>query len=187
VLPPSPLLRKDAAWLALARHRFESVHGPIAEEWTVCLAGPSARGGRIAAAVDTALLDALQRTIGECGAVFESAQPYLAAAYNRVRRKIPDETCWLLVPEPGRLTAALIADGTWQLVRSRRVDPGWSAELCETLERESTVAGLDTPCTRVALYGEQALDASDARLQVHDLALAHAGTPETRRHLMVMT
>jgi hypothetical protein len=158
VLPWNAALKTEAAWLALARHRFASVHGPAAADWAVRLSGASSRGARIAAAVDRALLDALEKRIGESQATFESAQPYLMAAFNRVCGAIGKESRWLVVEEPGRLTLGLILNGSWHAVRSRRADGSRPEALDEILERESAVLGLEQPCTQVALYAEKPPD-----------------------------
>jgi hypothetical protein len=186
VLPWSAALRNDAAWQALARHHFAGVHGPASEGWAVRLSARSLRGARVAAAIDAALLDGLARAIGESGASFESAQPYLMAAFNRACRAVGKESCWLAVEEPGRLTLALLLDGSWRSVRSRRADGAWPDILPETLEREGAVLGLDQPCSRVLVCSERAADADLEGLQLRDLTLPIGEAPGHRALAMVM-
>jgi hypothetical protein len=187
VLPWNAALKTESAWLALARHRFASVHGPAAENWVVRLSGPSFRGARIAAATDGALLEALEKRIEESQAAFESAQPYLMAAFNRACRAIGKESCWLVVDEPGRLTLGLILEGSWHAVRSRRADGTWPETLGEILERESAVLGLEQPCTRVALYTERALDTDlSGDFHLRDLTLPAGSALADRQLAMVL-
>lgn len=186
ILPWNAALRNDAAWQALARHRFESVHGSAAASWAVRLSRPSFRGARVAAAVDAELLERLERAILESGGTFESAQPYLMSAFNRVCRVIGRESCWLVVDEPGRLTLALMMGGSWHAVRSRRAEAAWPETLAETLERENALIGLDQPCAKVVLYTEHASDAALGNFELRDLTLPPGAALENRRHAMVL-
>lgn len=185
VLPPNPALKNDETWQALARHRFASVHGPVADVWTVRLSRRSFGGTRVAAAIDTALLDGLERVIHESGAMFESAQPYLMAVFNRVCSAIGKDACWLMVEEPGRLTLALMIDGSWRVVRSRRADAAWPENLRETLERESAVAGLDQPCIEAVLCAMESPDRNFGDVRVRDLTL-QSGAAGDHRLAMIL-
>ena len=60
-----------------------------------------------------------------------------------------------MIEEPGRLTLALIQNGEWSSIRSRRADERWEALLPETLERESAVLALEQPCAQVVVYSAQ--------------------------------
>jgi hypothetical protein len=107
-------------------------------------------------------------------------QPFLVAAFNRIRRTIGNASCWIVVEEPGRLTLALIQRGAWVAIRSRRSDERWRLALPEMLERESAFLGLDRPCTRVIVCAQgefafepQMLDSWRAQaMSYRELALA---------------
>jgi hypothetical protein len=186
VLPANAALKNEAAWSALARHRFSSVHGRAAEGWVIRLSRASFHGARVAAAVDKALMEALEARIGESGATFASAQPYLMAAFNRVCRAIGRESCWLVVEEPGRLTLAFMREGSWHAVRNRRADASWQETLPEMLERESAVLGLDETCTQAVLFSQDAFDATPGGWRVRDLTLPAGSAPADRRLAMVL-
>jgi len=98
-----------------------------------------------------------------------SVQPFLVAAFNRIRKTVGNGSCWIVVEEPGRLTLALIQRGMWIAIRSRRADSGWRNLLPEILERESAFLGLAEPVTRVIVCAQHEFDT-----EMHDAWRAEA-------------
>ena len=158
LLPWNPALKSDEQWLALARHRLGSVHGAAAAEWDVKLTETAPNGPQLACAVDRELLAELSAKLAAANVRLISAQPFLVAAFNRIRRTIGNGSCWLLVEEPRPLTLAFIQHGVWVAVRSRRTDPGWRGALPELIERESAFLALSEPCTRVIVCAQHGFD-----------------------------
>ena len=185
VLPWNPMLKGEDDWIAYARHRLQAVHGAATEDWDLRVCATAPHGPRLVSATDRPLLEALDAAAGAAGGTLESVQPYLMAAFNHAGPLPGDASFWLVIEEPGRLTLALIQDGAWRSVRSRRVDARWREELPAILERESATLGLDQPCTEVALHAETfPEDGAAAGLRLRDLVGA---TSEDRRTLaMVM-
>jgi hypothetical protein len=116
--------------IALARFQFTKIHGERVKGWEVRVSE------ELACAIDTALLEGLRGCFPRTGkARLVSVQPYLMAAYNRSRRRIPREGAWLLLAESGRTCLARVAAKGWASVHNgREVD----AE--ELLERERSRA-----------------------------------------------
>lgn len=158
LVPWNAALKNAEQWLALARHRLGAVHGAAAAEWDVKLTETAPAGPRLACAVDRALLEELARTFTAANERLVSVQPFLVAAFNRIRRTIGGGSCWLVIEEPGRLTLAFIQRGVWLAVRSRRADHGWRAGLPELIERESAFLALAEPCTRVIVCVQHDFD-----------------------------
>jgi hypothetical protein len=182
LLPWSETLKTHEQWLAFARHRFVSIHGPVANEWEIKFAGTAPAGPRLACAVDRELVDELVEQFSANSVRLMSLQPFLVAAFNQVRDGVMSAggSCWLVVEEPGRLTLALFLRGVWVAIRSRRADEHWRRVLPEILEREIAFLGLEEPCTRVVVCAQGPFDAfehesfrTDA-LSYRDLAL-HGG------------
>lgn len=159
LLPHNDALKTDEQWAALARHRFSVLHGPRADEWDVKIAVTAPHGPRLACAMDRALLHALVGIFHKSGARLASVQPFLVAAFNRIRRRVGHGSCWIVVEETGRLTLALIQRGAWVAIRARRSDAQWRKVLEEILERESAFLGLSQPVTRVIVCAQGAFDA----------------------------
>jgi hypothetical protein len=178
LLPHNDAVKTAAQWLALARHRFSALHGAAAAGWEVKVTETAPLGARLACAVDRELIEHLAMVFTSSNVKLVSVQPFLVAAFNRIRREIGHGSCWIVVEEPGRLTLALIQRGAWVAIRSRRSDDRWRSALPEILERESAFLGLDRPCTRVIVcaqgeFDPQMHDAWRARaMSYRDLALA---------------
>lgn len=169
LLPWNEAVKSREQWLALARHRFAALHGGVAAEWEVKLTETAPLGPRLACAVDRELVERLASVFVACNVNLVSVQPFLVAAFNRIRKSVGNASCWIVVEEPGRLTLALIQRGVWVAIRSRRSDERWRMVLPEILERESAFLGLDEPCTRVIVCAQGEFDE-----QMHDAWRAHA-------------
>jgi hypothetical protein len=163
LLPFNAALKSSAEWLALARHRFGSLHGARAAEWDVKITETAPHGARLACAVERDLIAALAERCVASGVHLASVQPFLVAAFNGLRRGILARagygSCWVVVEEFGRLTLALIQRGAWLAIRARRSDARWRDALPEILERETAFLGLDAPCTRVIVCAQAGHDA----------------------------
>jgi hypothetical protein len=158
LLPWNTTIKGDEQWVALARHRLTAIHGPVAAQWDVRLADTAPMGPRLACAVDRELIEALAATFVAANVRLASVQPFLIAAFNRIRKTIGNGSCWLVVEEPERLTLAFIQRGVWIAIRSRRSDPRWRDMLPEIIERESALLALSAPCTRVIVCAQGDFD-----------------------------
>lgn len=158
LLPWNETLKGAAEWQALAVHRFGALHGPRAAEWDVKIAETAPRGPRLACAVDRALIEALAGLFVRINLRLVSVQPFLVAAFNRIRRTVGNGSCWIVVEETGRLTLALIRRGEWLAIRGRRIERSWRHVLPEMLERESAFLGLSEPVTRVIVCAQGEFD-----------------------------
>jgi hypothetical protein len=158
LLPWNAALKNEDQWLALARHRLATVYGAQAAQWEVKLTVTGPQGARLACAIERSLIAALAEKSVAAGVDLVSVQPFLVAAFNRIRDLASAGSCWLAVEEPGRLTLAYLQRGAWIAVRSRRVDASWRAALPEIIERESACLALNETCTRVIVCAQEAFD-----------------------------
>lgn len=169
LLPWNETLKTHEQWQALAKHRFAGLHGTRAAEWRVEVSETAPAGARLACAVDRSLIENLASLFTANGLKLVSVQPFLVAAYNRIRATVGNGSCWVVVEERGRLTLVLIQRGAWLAIRSRRCDERWRIVLPEILERESAFLGLSEPCTRVVVCAQNGFDT-----QMHERWRAHA-------------
>ena len=154
LLPWNEQLKTPEQWNALASHRFTTLHGPKAGEWQISVAETAPMGPRLACAVDRNLIQRLADIFVKLNVRLASVQPFLVAAFNRIRKTVGNGSCWIVVEEPGRLTLSLIQRGQWVAIRTRRADKSWRNVLPEMLERESAFLGLSTPVTRVIVCAQ---------------------------------
>jgi hypothetical protein len=158
LLPWNETLKSREQWAALATHRFNTLHGPRATDWQINVAETAPMGPRLACAVDRTLINQLAEIFVQANIRLASVQPFLIAAFNRIRKNVGNGSCWIVVEEPGRLTLALIQRGMWVAIRGRRADKGWRHALPEILERESAFLGLSEPVTRVIVCAQGEFD-----------------------------
>jgi hypothetical protein len=158
LLAHNETLKTPEQWAALAQHRFSALHGPRSTEWDIKVTETAPMGPRLACAVDRELLAGLAAAFVKSNVRLVSVQPFLVAAFNRIRRKVGNASCWIVVEETGRLTLALIQRGAWLAIRARRSDSRWSDALPEILERESAFLGLSQPVTRVIICAQGEID-----------------------------
>jgi hypothetical protein len=148
LLPWTPRLRSAAEWRDYARHTFSSTYGEAAAAgWEVHFCSTGFRRARLAVAVDAALLASLRALPG-----LVSIQPHLMSAFNARRRALRGRNAWLVLQEEGRLTAALLRNGDWHVIRSRRTHGDWQRALRDLLDREAAAAG--EGCDDVVLCSE---------------------------------
>lgn len=140
-LPSSPALAAESDWRLFAARRLETVFGADAAAHAILLSKKSP-AGRVACAVERALIDAIYAALHGAGHQLVSLRPRFATAFDRARRSIGNGDAWFVSQEPGSLTIGLAAGGEWHLVRQRRVGAQWLEELPGFLERESQLAGL---------------------------------------------
>ena len=158
LLAHNETLKTAEQWTALATHRFNTLHGPRAAEWQINVTETAPMGPRLACAVDRTLITRLAEIFVAANLHLASVQPFLVAAFNRIRKSVGNGSCWIVVEEPGRLTLALIQRGMWIAIRGRRADKGWRNVLPEILERESAFLGLSMPVTRVIVCTQGEFD-----------------------------
>jgi len=158
LLPWNATLKSEAEWAALAQYRFGALHGAPAADWQVKVTETAPHGARLACAVERELISTLAGQFVAAGVRLESAQPFLVAAFNRIRKQVGNGSCWIVVEERGRLTLALIQRGAWLAIRARRSDERWRNLLPEILERETAFLGLAEPCTRVIVCAQGSFD-----------------------------
>ena len=188
LLPWIPALRTEEEWLTLARTGFRSCTAIRPRTGGTGFgddAGGPARGrARLTRGCSTRRVEDRRRRRPAPWSV----QPYLMAAFNRIRPELGKDSCWLVIEEPGRLTLALIQNGAWSAIRSRRSDERWEAMLPETLQRESAVLGLEQPCAQVVVYtAQEAFNTDpDGAFHMRNLTAAAGAAFDDRKFAMVL-
>jgi hypothetical protein len=108
---------------------------------TLVTARERATSARVAAAVDNALLEGLRSVVAASALRLVSIQPYLAAAFDGLRRRLPARDFLFLLAEPARSCVLVASGGRWRSVRS--IAHGNRAQsLSDLVEREAQLTGL---------------------------------------------
>ena len=113
VVPASPHLISIADEVALARLKFQQIHGGAGEDLEVRLGNLLSGKGQIAAAFERAFLDRLRASLAAARLRVRSIEPLLARTFNRFRGTIAAGDFWFAHAEPGLLMLACVREGNW--------------------------------------------------------------------------
>lgn len=125
-----------------SRLRFEEVYGAAAADWVVRMSPEAAGRPRLAAAMERGLMDGLGECARNAGFRVCSIQPYLMAAFNRLRHTIGTDDFIFAVAEPDRGSLLVRRAGSWASVRSAAAMDSDEA-LAALIARECELQGLD--------------------------------------------
>jgi hypothetical protein len=119
LVPHAESAGSDEEKLALARFHFSKVHGDVAQDWDIRLSPASGSAPSVASAVDMTLITAIRTCLPEAApAHLVSVQPWLMAALNTARGRIPQDGAWLLLIEDDRTCLALTDGNAIAAVRN---------------------------------------------------------------------
>jgi hypothetical protein len=133
--------------LGFARFAFTQTYGSAVDHWHIALSDEAPGLPRIAAAIDTALLERLRDEVGKAGGELVSVSTSLVSAVDYWRSSFDShQPTWFLAYESGLLTLLLRDRNGWRWVRSRRVAEdgldGWRQIIAdETLMLGEELAG----------------------------------------------
>lgn len=149
---------------SFARHKLAAVYGD-SSEWEIRIAEGNAGTENLACGMHLKLLDSITACCSNQGVRLRSLQPYLMAAYNRVRQELAQGNIWLAVTEPQRVCIMRLENGAWRSIHCRSLDADNTlAALVTVLEREQQLAGLAEQTHRTLLYAPGVTSASLASI-----------------------
>jgi hypothetical protein len=154
----------------LAHGIFARLLGEAAPAWDVryCVAD---RSTVLGAAVEKALLEALEDMARNHRCTLRSVSPLWLCAANRRRRRLARRSEWLVLAEARAVAYGLIERGTWRVVRARAVDAsGQGAGVAQWLERENR--NLGTTVRNVVFAGESREEELPAEWKVERMPFA---------------
>ncbi|MBV8503810.1 MAG: hypothetical protein JO006_19075 [Paucibacter sp.] len=153
VRPPSNALQR-ADCEAAAAVRFEALYGEPLDGRFHLSADWAARRPFVAAAIETARLQALRSRLAARGLHMDAVQPHLVAAWNRWHRAVP-EGAWFGTLHEDTLCLLMRVDADPAELRCLTVDAAARVEaawLRQALQREALRLGVAAPAC-VALTG----------------------------------
>lgn len=137
---------------SFARHKLASVYGD-SSEWGIRIAEGNAGTENLACGMHSRLLDSITACCSKHGVRLRSLQPYLMAAYNRVRPELGQGNVWFAVTEAERVCIMRLENGAWRSIHCRSLaTDNPLAALVTVLEREQQLAGLDPQTDTTVLY-----------------------------------
>lgn len=149
---------------SFARHKLAAVYGD-SSDWEIRIAEGNAGTENLGCGMHQKLLESITICCNKHGVRLRSLQPYLMAAYNRVRPELGQGNIWFAVTEPERVCIMRLENGAWRSIHCRSLATGNPlAALVTVLEREQQLAGLDPQTDTTILYAPGVTSASLAAI-----------------------
>ena len=123
------------------RFSFAEVYGDEVNRWQIRWGSGLQLAPQVASAIDNALIEQIETSLGQAGVKLNSLQPYLMAAFNYVRKWVDASPHWFVLVEPGNACAGFMQGGDWRQLHTSRLGADWAAELPRVLEREFQMVG----------------------------------------------
>jgi hypothetical protein len=152
LLPWSDVPASEEEEMSYARHIFRQGYGAAADGWELRITSGRIGAPQLASAVDKDLPGELRAVFGRAGIVLESIQPHLMAACNACWTALRGRNAWFALVEPGSLCLALLREGSWESVRTMRMDGDGRVALPLMLERESCLVESAAAIDEVLLW-----------------------------------
>jgi len=135
----------------LASANLRRIYGVAAEGWKVLTQPSGYESPWLACATDEKLLQALTEQVLASGARLSSVTPLSLSLFNALLARMNAPSCWLLVPEPKRLTALCFQEGQWRLLQTLPMASLQHEPLADLLLRETRLAGLPDMTAKIYL------------------------------------
>jgi hypothetical protein len=141
LLPWRAEVSRPSELAAYAGILFDETFGSEAGGREILIGRERSGSPRIAAAIDATLLHGLRNAVASSKLKLVSIQPYLSAAFDRMRRTVGGRDFLFVLAEPARSCVVVASGGRWRSLRSTatRAQPH---ELAHLIEREAQLAGL---------------------------------------------
>jgi hypothetical protein len=170
VIPWRDKLGGDKEYRALAQLEFADAFGSLADGWTITLSDELPGQARIAAAIPSELLEAVQTTASMHRARLLTMKPALVVAAGLWPLVGTDDCQCLVVAETGLLCFAVRDARGWRWVRQTRVEVDWATRLPQLLSEEGSLARLDLKPDSTRVFAPEANRDDLAALQAQGFA-----------------
>lgn len=160
LIPASDDLSSVEEEEAYVSFHFSEVYGAVVEQWALRWGQGLALAPQIATAIDQSLLSSLDEIFKSATIHLVSLQPYLMAAFNRVRNLTSGSLASYILVEEGRALIGLLKGQEWMALRAVKLGSDWLSELPRLIEREFQVAGVESEQGQMLLCVPRHVDKS---------------------------
>jgi hypothetical protein len=141
LVPPSANINTREEEAAYVRYCFSDLYGADALNSELRYGEGIGVKPQVASAIETYVLEKLERSVKECKLELRSVQPYLMTAFNRFAGRSTGNPFWFVLVEAGRACFAILRDGDWVKLRTIRFSGDWAEELPGLIDREFLLTG----------------------------------------------
>ena len=145
LLTPPPVALKPLEMQGWIRDTLARQFGEAGRDWKVSWQVEPPGEPFLASSLEPAHLAELEGVLRAASLKLVEVQPWLAAAWNRQRRRLGRGRAWFALAESGRLTLAGLDAGCVRSLRSTLMQGDAVAALTDLLAREALLAGEAAP------------------------------------------
>jgi hypothetical protein len=178
VIPWRDELRDRSELAEFARQSMRKTYGRPMAQWSVEMSLDRAGRPYVASAIDSRLLDELKALTTAQGRRLRSLRPLLMEAFNWAKEWLTDSYQWLVIVEEGLISASLMGQGGWVVVRSFRAGSDWPSEVVAMLEREQFIVDEAKSAKTVLLH---VVNGEPVELPANQWTVRHLRSPQPNR------
>lgn len=145
LLQSPPVALKPLEMQGWIRDQLARQFGEAGRDWRVTWQAEPPGEAFLSSSFEPARLADLDGVLRAASLKAVDVQPWLAAAWNRQRRRLSRGRAWYALVEPGRLTLLGLENGRARSLRSAPMQDDAVAALTGLLTREALLAGEETP------------------------------------------
>jgi len=150
LLPWRIELSGRAELTAYAALRFRETYGKAVQGWNILPAATAPGCTAPAAAVDSALVQALTQVCEAQGGQLQELTPYFSSAFDAWHSRLKGKAAWFGTVEADTLTLGLLQGGQWTALQTQRLSGDWRAPLPALMAQ--IALSCDLPEGAVPLY-----------------------------------
>lgn len=137
ILPPQENIANPAELEAYAAFHMHEIYGERATAWMLGMGTWDPGAGGICAAIERSLFERLEAIAERRRIRLKYVEPYFTSAFDRWRKRFNGRRTWFALAEAGHICLALIENGAWRGISSRRVTYVTPEELIAALDQEA--------------------------------------------------
>ena len=193
VVPWNSQIFTQAEQAAYLNHCFTIAFGADIKSWNMQQDTPEFGKSKLASAIPSELISALNDVFGQEKMQLLTVQPYLMQVANHASTVLKKQQLlpnfWLVAVEQHRVCVCLIEQGEWLIVRSLVPENDIAAQIETVIQRESLMANLPIAAHPILLDIADEMREVDienhriVRLAVNNKSLFRSQTSNQQRHL----
>ncbi len=137
VLPGQENIANPDELRAYAAFQMHEIYGKRTAAWMLGMSTWDPCTGGVCAAIERSLFERLEDTAARHRIRLKYIEPYFTSAFDRWHKRFNGGRTWFALVETGYLCLALIENGAWQRISTRRVTHVTEDELIAALDQEA--------------------------------------------------
>lgn len=139
VLPAQKNIANSAELNAYAEFHMREIYGERMTRWVLGISTWDPRAGGVCAAIEHGLAERLEEFATRHKIRLKYVEPYFTGEFDRSYKRLNGNRAWFALVETGCFCFALLDNGAWQRISSRRIMRVTEDELIAVLDQEAVL------------------------------------------------